>query len=72
MPSAPSQRQEAWDSMQSMSAAGGTCLADRAQGGVEALLLEPGGELAVAALHRAQVLQVVRQRLPALELQTTM
>ena len=46
---------------------GEACLADGAQGGVEALLLEPRGELAVAALHRAQVLQVVRQRLPAFQ-----
>ena len=41
-------------------------LADGAQVGLEALLPEPGGELPVASIHRAQVLQVVCQRLPAL------
>ena len=41
-------------------------LADGAQVGLEALLPEPGGELPVTSIHRAQVLQVICQRLPAL------
>lgn len=42
----------------------GAHLHDRAHGGLEALLLEPAGQLAVSTINMTQVLQVGSQGIP--------